>query len=112
MVRCGPSPSFGNYPLKQESHGFFGPMEHHLVYPGTPREFEATESAPLPMWGQNPDVILQGFHAYTSQVEDLYTAKEPYGTGSAFTHWTDSQTWATHQFGSIPAFTARLLGLM
>ena len=105
----GPSPSFGNYPLKQESHGFFGPMEHHLTYPGTPREFEATESAPLPFFGQNPDVILQGFHAYDPQVEDLYTAKEPYGTGPAFTHWTDSQTWAGHQFGSIPAFTARLL---
>ncbi|TDN87741.1 hypothetical protein [Microbacterium sp. BK668] len=105
----GPAPSFANYPLKQESHGLFGPIEHHLTYPGTPREFEATEAAPTVFFGQNPDVVLHGFHPWNPQVEDLYTAKEPYGVGPQFTHWTDSQTWNAHQFGSIPAFSARLI---
>ncbi|WP_456845378.1 zinc dependent phospholipase C family protein [Cellulomonas sp. P5_C6] len=106
----GPSPSaHSSYPLKQESHGMFGPMEHHLVYPGTPPELPASEPAPEPFFGANPDVVLTGFHPYGSQIEDLYTAKDPYGPGSAFTDTTDQATVSGFQFGSIPAFTARLL---
>lgn len=105
----GPAPTFYGYPHKQDKHGLLGPIEHHLLYPGTPLEHPFAEAAPTPFYGQNPDVILSGFHQYTPQVEDLYTAKEPYGTGSAFTHWTDQNTWTTAQFGSIKAFTARLL---
>ncbi len=105
----GPSPSFYTYPRKQEAHGLFGPMEHHLVYPGTLQEYPFSEAAPVPFYGQNPSVFLGGFHPYDPQVEDLYTAKEPYGRGPEFTHWTDEQTWGAHQLGSIQAFTARLL---
>lgn len=105
----GPSPTFSAYPHKQDAHGLFGPIEHHLLYPGTPLEREFAEAAPVPFYGRDPDVFLDGFHPYPPQVEDLYTAKEPYGTGPAFTHWTDQATWTTHQLGSVKAFTARLL---
>lgn len=105
----GPSPHFTAYPHKQDKHGLFGPIEHHLLYPGTPLEQPFAEAAPIPFYGQNPDVFLDGFHSYTPQVEDLYTAKDPYGVGPDFTHWSDQNTWSTHQFGSIKAFTARLL---
>lgn len=106
----GPAPSFTSYPLKQEVHGLFGPTEHHLLYPGTLPEYPFAEAAPQPFYGANPEVVLGGWHPYDPAVDALYTAQEPYGTGPAFTHWTDQNTWSAHQFGSIPAFTARLLG--
>ncbi|MFT3874935.1 MAG: zinc dependent phospholipase C family protein [Propioniciclava sp.] len=105
----GPRPDFNKYPLKRGSHGLFGPSYHHLVYPGTPQEYPAAELAPAPFWGRPPDIVLRGFHHWNAQVEDLYWAKAPYGTGAAFTHWIDEQTWDSHQFGSIPAFSARLI---
>lgn len=106
----GPSPFFGSpYPRKQEVHGLLGPTEHHLLYPGTLQEYPASEAAPKPFYGTTPDVVIGGWHPYDPAVEDLYTANEPYGTGPAYTHWVDQQTWNTHQFGSIPSFTARLL---
>ena len=42
----GPAVSFVNYPRKQEIHGPFGPIEHHLEYPGTLREREHAQPAP------------------------------------------------------------------
>lgn len=105
----GPSPSFTAYPHKEDQHGLFGPLEHHLVYPGTPVERLSTEAAPKPFYGRHPDVVLDGFHPYDHRIEDLYTAKDPYGSGPAFTHWTDEQTWDGHQLGSVKAFSARLL---
>jgi hypothetical protein len=105
----GPAPSFSVYPRKQEVHGLFGPVEHHLIYPGTLQEYPFTEAAPKAFYGQNPEVFLGGFRPYDPQVEDLYTAKEPFGSGPDFTHWTDQNTWSGYQFGTIQAFTARLL---
>lgn len=106
----GPSPYFGSpYPRKQEVHGPLGPTEHHLVYPGTLEEKPSSEAAPKPFYGANPDVVVGGWHAYDPTVENLYSAKEPYGPTNDFTHHVDQNTWGTHQFGSIPAFTARLL---
>lgn len=106
----GPSPYFGSpYPRKQEVHGLLGPTEHHLVYPGTLEEKPSSEAAPKPFYGANPDVVVGGWHAYDPTVENLYSAKEPYGPTNDFTHHVDQNTWGTHQFGSIPAFTARLL---
>ena len=45
----GPAPSFGNYPLKQESHGLIGTTEHHLVYPSTARENPSRRAVPYPV---------------------------------------------------------------
>ncbi|MGV1005038.1 MAG: hypothetical protein ACOYEV_09790 [Candidatus Nanopelagicales bacterium] len=105
----GPAPSFSGYPRKQEAHGLFGPTEHHLLYPGTLREYPFAEAAPMPFYGANPEIVIGGWYPYDPAVDALYTATEPYGTGAQYTHWTDQNTWSAHQFGSIPAFTARLL---
>ena len=105
----GPAPSFLDYPRKQETHDQFGPMEHHLAYPGTVVENPFAEAAPELFYGKNPDVVLAGLHPYDPQVEQTYAAKAPYGSGPTFTHWTDQNTWSGAQFGSIRAFTARLL---
>ena len=105
----GPNPNFWLYPRKQEVHGLFGPTEHHLIYPGTLVENPFSEAAPVPFYGQNPGVILSGWHSYNSQIEQTYGATDPYGSGPTFTHWTDGNTWSGYQFGSLREFTARLL---
>lgn len=107
----GPTPYFlSPYPRKQESHGLFGPTEHHLIYPGTLRERPFSEAAPAPFYGTDPSIILSGWHPYDPQIEQTYTATAPYGSGPAFTHWTDWQTWTGYQFGSLREFSARLIG--
>lgn len=54
-------------------------------------------------------MVIGGWHQFDPATLELYKAQAPYGTGPDFTHWVDQHTWSTHQFGSIPAFTARLL---
>jgi hypothetical protein len=105
----GPAASFTEYPLKQENHGPVGTTEHHLVYPDTWEEGPGTESAPLPFHGAFPPVFISQEHPYDPAIKDLYDCKRPYGNDNSATHFVDSQTWSTAQFGSAMSFSARLI---
>ncbi len=105
----GPSANFYTYPGRQEIHDLFGPMEHHLTYPGTPQEMKHAESAPWPFHGKNPEAFIDKGYPYDAAIEKLYACIGPYGTTDQYTHYVDSNTWSTAQFGSALPFTARLI---
>jgi hypothetical protein len=100
---------FSRYPLQEESHGTWGPMNHHLVYPRTPDEDPDAEPAPKPFYGANPETFIDGNHRYHPSIEDLYDCVKPYGSTDKATHHVDSQTWGTAQLGSAVSFSARLI---
>lgn len=105
----GPSANFFVYPRKQENHGLGGPMEHHLLYPGVLQEMAHAEPSPFPFAAANPEAfITQGF-AYDPNIEKLYDCIGPYGGDDRFTHFIDSNTWASAQLGSALPFSARLI---
>lgn len=105
----GPSASFYTYPRRQEIHDLFGPMEHHLTYPGTPQELRHAEPAPWPFHGKNPEVFISTGHPYDPGIEKLYDCIGPYGATDKYTHFVDTASWSTPQFGNALAFTARLI---
>jgi len=105
----GPSPNFFIYPRKQENHGLGGPMEHHLLYPGVLQEMAHAEPSPLPFASANPEAFISGGFAYDPAIEKLYACLGPYGGDDRFTHFIDSNTWNTAQFGSALPFSARLI---
>jgi hypothetical protein len=105
----GPPASFLNYPRKQEVHGLFGPIEHHLPYPGTLPEYPHAEPEPIPFLGVTPDRVLTGSNPYDPYIEHLYEAISPYGGTDQYTHHVDQNSWSTSQLGSALYFTTRLL---
>jgi hypothetical protein len=105
----GPFASFPQYPRKQEAHGLVGTTEHHLVYPGTLQEQPAAEPAPIPFHGVFPPAFISQNHPYNPVIESLYTCDKPYGPDASATHFVDSTTWSTAQFGSAMTFSARLI---
>lgn len=105
----GPAATFNLFPRKQESHGLGGPMEHHLLYPGVLQEMPHAEPAPLPFHGANPEAFISQGHGYDPAIEQLYNCIGPYGSTSQFTHFIDSNTWTTPQFGSALYFSSRLI---
>jgi hypothetical protein len=105
----GPAASFWAYPRRQEVHDLFGPMEHHLTYPGTPQELKQAEPAPFPFHGQFPEVFITQPHSWNASIEGLYRCIDPYGSSAKYTHFIDSNTWQTPQFGSALWYTARLI---
>ncbi len=105
----GPSPSFANYPLRQEAHGLVGTTEHHLVYPSTARENRFAEPCPLPFRGKNPETFITQWHPYDPLIDELYDCVEAYGGTFDFTHTVDARTWKTPQLGSALQFSARLI---
>ena len=100
---------FSPYPKKQETHGPFGPMEHHLSYPGTLQEYEDAEPAPLPFYGKFPEEFLSKTHPYDPGIEKLYACEGPYGNDDRFTHFIDYNTWITPQFGNALQLTTNLI---
>lgn len=105
----GPSASFSSYPRRQEVHDLWGPMEHHLTYPGTPQEKLHAEPAPTPFHGKYPEAFITGGYAYDPAIEKLFACIGPYGSSNKFTHYIDNNTWTTGQFGNALMFTARLI---
>lgn len=104
--------NFGEYPFRQESHGDFGPAEHHLVYPGlggAPFERDKTEPAPLPFHDQNPEAFISNGYPFDPFIELLYDCTQAYGTGFDATHVIDRRTEHTGQFGNALSFSARLI---
>lgn len=100
---------FNQYPRKQENHALFGTPYHHLVYPGTLQEREHAEPMPKPLHGAWPEAFISGGFPYDPFIESLYSAVEPYGPNTSFTHTVDRRTWHTPQFGSALHFCARLI---
>ena len=105
----GPSASYYNYPARQEIHDLFGPMEHHMTYPGTPQELKHAEPAPWPFYGKYPEAFIGTGYPYDPAIEKLYACTGPYGISDDYTHFIDKNTWSTAQFGSALPFTARLI---
>lgn len=105
----GPAASFSLYPRRQETHSLFGPMEHHLIYPGTLVEMPYAEPAPKPFHGANPDVFISAGVPGDPATGKLYNCIGPYGATDRYTHYVDQQTWGSAQFGSSLHFTARLI---
>jgi hypothetical protein len=105
----GPSASFSAYPRRQEIHDLHGPMEHYLTYPGTPQEKLHVEPAPWPFHGKYPEAFISAGYAYDPAIEKLFACTGPYGATTDYTHFIDSNTWNTGQFGSALWFTARLI---
>ena len=105
----GPTANFFNFPRKQQVHNLFGPMEHHLIYPGTLQELDHSEPAPTVFHGVYPENVLTNSHSYDSNIEKLYDCIGPYGSTDKFTHTINKNTWNTAQFGSCLAFSARLI---
>jgi hypothetical protein len=101
--------NFYGHPRKQETHNLFGPMEHHLIYPGTLQELDHAEPAPWPFQGAYPEVMISPWHPYDPGIEKLYDCTGPYGSSDKYTHHVDQNTWHTYQFGSALTFTARLI---
>jgi hypothetical protein len=106
----GVGAAFNQFPRKQESHGNFGPAEHHLLYQGTLQEQDHAEPAPLPFHNAFPEVFISQGHPYSPSIEQLYDCVEPYGSSAKATHHIDQNTWHTAQLGSAMAFSARLMG--
>lgn len=105
----GPPADFSGYPRKQEVHDLNGPMEHHLIYPGTYQEKLHAEPAPLPFHGVYPEAFITNSYAYDPYIEKLFGCIGPYGTTDKYTDHMDSNTWYTGQFGNSLMFTARLI---
>ena len=105
----GASASFFQYPRKQESHGLFGPIEHHLVYQGTLQEQPHAEPAPLAFHGVWPETFISGGFPYDPAIEALYDCDKPYGSDASATHFVDSGSWTTGQLGNATRFSARLI---
>ncbi|WP_248925968.1 zinc dependent phospholipase C family protein [Paenibacillus hamazuiensis] len=104
----GKRSSYGDYPLKQESHGWLTP-EHHLVYPHTMPEQPYAEPAPQVFFGKFPEVFITGNFPYDASIEMLYTCTEPYGNNQQATHFVDEHSWSGGQFGNAVEFSARLI---
>jgi hypothetical protein len=105
----GPYASFSSYPRRQEHHDLFGPMEHHLFYPGTSQELPSAEPAPVPFYGRLPKAFITGGYPYDPSIEKLFACVGPYGSSDKYTHFVDGNTWNSGQFGSALPFTARLI---
>jgi hypothetical protein len=105
----GPTASFNSYPRRQEVHDLFGPMEHHLTYPGTAQEMLHAESAPWLFHGKNPEAFISVGYAWDPAIAKLYDCIGPYGNSAQYTHFIDSNSWGTGQLGSALHFTARLI---
>ncbi|MCA0757312.1 hypothetical protein KP806_19835 [Paenibacillus sp. N4] len=101
--------NFSQYPRKQESHGLFGPTNHHLIYPVTAQEQQHAEPAPIPFHGVFPETFISGSFPINPVVELLHDCVEAYGPGMTFTHTVDQETWHTGQFGSAINFCVRLI---
>lgn len=105
----GPAANFFNFPRKQQVHNLFGPMEHHLRYPGTLQELHHSEPAPTIFHGAYPETALTNSHSYDPNIKKLYDCIGPYGPTDKYTHTINQNTWNTPQFGSCLAFSARLI---
>ncbi len=104
-----PASNFAKYPRKQETHNFWGPMEHHLIYQGTLQEMPHAEPAPVLFHGLYPEAFISTNFPYDPSIEKLYDCVNPYGNGNKFTHTVDKNTWATAQLGNSSNFCARLI---
>ena len=105
----GVSANFDIYPRKEEFHNLGGPVDHHLVYQGTPLEVPHAEPMPKPFHNQWPETFIDGWHPYDPFMENLYSCTRPYGNDVNATHHVDGLTWFTPQMGSALQLSSRLI---
>jgi hypothetical protein len=123
----GPAFDYNIYPLRQVSHSAQVNIQHHLVYPSTPRENPHAEPMPKKWQGLWPDqaflaapsgVPFNVSHHYANlSVDQLLAAKSnyfppPIPSAVPITDQLDTATLGTPtaQFGSALQLCARLIG--
>lgn len=104
----GGSVNYEMYPLRQEAHDYFTP-EHHLKYPETFQENPYAEPAPYPFFNNYPEIFISGVDKTSDEIDALYDCVAPYGEGTKFTHYIDSQTIETGQLGNACSFSTDLI---